>query len=156
MNKKAALGDIVMDNAIYLIFLVIFFVGMLYFVASYKGGAVVWEDYYAKEIVKIINFANPGDSTCLDVHKATEIAKDNNVRSFSEIFTIDNADDEVCVKLSKGRRTCFNYFNGIDIVNVDLKLAEGIDKEGEHTKNILCFDIIEIQSKEAIKENEIK
>ncbi len=142
MNKKAALGDIVMDNAVYLIFLVIFFGGMLYFIATYEGGAAIWEDYYAKEIVKIIDLTEPGDSSCIDVHKATEIAKSNNVQSFSEIFTIDNIENKVCVKLSKGRQTCFNYFNSIDITNINLKLAGGLDEEGERNKNIFCFDTI--------------
>lgn len=145
MNKKAALGDIILDNAVYLIFIVLNLVGMIYFIASYQGGASVWENYYVKEIVKIIDFAEPGDSVCLDVHKATEIAKSNNVRSFSEIFTLNNIENEFCVKLSKGRKTCFTYFNEIDITNIQLKLAEGVDRNKEHTLNILCFDFAQPQ-----------
>lgn len=143
MNKSAALGDIVWDNAIYLIFIVINLVGMIYFIASYEGGAAVWENYYVKEIVKIIDFAEPRDSLCLDVHKATEIAKSNHVKSFSEIFSVDNVQNEFCVKLSVGRKTCFTYFNEIDITNIQLKLAEGKDD-----KNILCFEFAEPQKLE--------
>lgn len=140
MNKKAGVGDILLDNLIYLILLVIFIAGMFAIILQLKNGASVWEDYYAKEIVKAIDFANPGDKACLDVQKATEIAEKNSVKSFSEIFTIDNSANEVCVKLSLGRKTCFNYWNELDIVNVNLKFGLG-----ENEKNRLCFEFIEVQ-----------
>jgi len=141
VNRRGEGGeDFFLDNVVFLILLVIFFVGMLYFIFQQQEGAGVWEDYYVKEIVKVIDFSDAGDKACMDVHKATEIAKKNNVASFSEIFRIDNTTNEVCVKLSRGRKTCFNYFNDIDIVNIDLKL--GIPG------NVLCFDTVNINRRE--------
>lgn len=147
INRKGEFGELLFSNVSYLVLLIIFFVGILYFVMQQQEGAGVWEDYYAKEIVKMIDFSNAGDNICLDVHRATEIAQKNNVKSFSEIFGIDNVGNEVCVKLSKGRKTCFSYFNRVDVVNVELKLAEGRDESGRNV-NLLCFNISDVQKKE--------
>lgn len=146
MNKKAEIGDVLIDNVIHLIFLALFFIGMVWFVASYQNGAAIWEDYYAKEIVKVINFAEPRDEVWLDVHNATEIAKKNKLASFSEIFQLDNVKNEVCVKLNKGKKTCYSYFNDVDVVNFGLKLAEGKNDEGKSV-NLLYFKVIEVQNK---------
>ena len=143
MNKRAEIGDILMDNTIYLVLAILFFLGMFWFILSYNNGAVFFEDYYAKEIVKIIDFSRAGDSVCLDVHKATDIGKKNKVGSLSEIFQIDNFKNEVCVKLSRGRQSCYNYFNDVDAAHVDLKLSEGKNEKGESVLNIFCFDIVE-------------
>ncbi len=134
-EKKGEIGELLMDNVVFLILLVIFLSGMIFFVSAQQEGAAVWESYYVKEIVKIIDFSESGDKACIDVHKATEIAQKNKISSFSEIFSFDNSANAVCVKLSSGRRTCFNYFNDIDVVNVDLKLGV--------PGNVLCFEIIE-------------
>ena len=135
-NKRGGIADISLDSVVYLLLLVIFFAGMLTILSQQKNGAAIWEDYYAKEIAKVIDFSIVGDSVCFDVHKATEIAKKNSVKSFSEIFTIDNVENDACVKLSAGRKTCFNYFNDVDVVNINLKFGLG-----ENEKNRLCFDI---------------
>ena len=114
VNRKAETGDIVMDNIIYLILLILFFVGMLAFVNSKMNGAPLFEDYYAKEIVKIIENSSPGDEIVIDVHKATEIAKKNKIAN-EEIFSFDNFKNEVCVKLSPGRASCYSYFNDVSV-----------------------------------------
>ncbi len=140
MNRKAAIGDVLMDPVIYIILVVIFFAGMLFFVYQYNGAGALWEDYYTKEIVKMVNFANVGDKIQIDVHRATEVAKANNVRSFSEIFKVDNKNNEVCVKLNRGRKTCYSYFNDVDIVNLELKLLGGRNEDNKEV-NVLSFEI---------------
>jgi hypothetical protein len=119
INKKATIGEIVQDNLIYLILLVIFFAGMMMFVYSKTNGASVWEDYYAKDIVKIIDLSNPGDMVMLDVQKATGIAQKNKVDSFEEIFQFDNIKGELCVKLSRGRASCYSYMNDVNVIFAD-------------------------------------
>ncbi|MEM4259168.1 MAG: hypothetical protein QXS38_00175 [Candidatus Pacearchaeota archaeon] len=125
MDKKAKIGDIVMDNIVYLIILIIFFAGMMTFVYSKMNGAAVWEDYYAKEIVKVIDLSEPGDEITLDVHKATEIAQKNKV-DFDKIFSFDNLRNEVCVRLSAGRASCYYYFNNVSVVFSDKNLGKWI------------------------------
>jgi len=115
-NKKGKVGDILMDNIIYLVLLIIFFAGMMAFVYTKMNGAAVWEDFYAKEISKTIDTAQVGDVVILDVQKASEIAKSNKVADFEKIFQFDNAKNEVCVQLSTGGKNCYNYFNNVDIV----------------------------------------
>ncbi len=146
MHKRGE--SVLTDNAIYLILLVMFIAGMFYFLLEQGNGSDIWGDYFAKEIAKTIDFAKPGDEICLDVHKATEIAKKSKLESFSEIFKIDNANNEVCVKLSLGRQNCVSYFNNVDVVNVELKLAGGKNENGEDI-NIFCFNIVEKGGKNA-------
>lgn len=143
MNKKAA-GNILPDTVVNLIILLLFFLPLFFFVLQQQEGAGIWSDYYAKEIVKVIDFSEPGDEAWIDVHKATGIAKKNEVKSFSEIFRIDNAKNEVCVKLSAGRITCYNYFSDVDVVDLDLILGETKNEEGEFV-NVLYFKVIESQ-----------
>ena len=120
-----------MNNMTYLILLIMFIVGMLAFVYTRGNGAPVWEDYYAKEIVKIIDVSKPGDFVVLDVSKGTGIAKNNKI-GFEEIFQFDNINHEVCVKLSKGGASCFSYFNNVsvtfDSTGKWISLAEPINR----------------------------
>jgi hypothetical protein len=143
MNKRAGLGDILLDNVIHLVLLALFLGGMFYFVFSYQNGAAIWEDYYAKEIVKVIDLSDSGDEIFMDVHKASEIAKGNKIASFSEIFSIDNVKDEVCVKLNRGGGTCYSYFNDVDVVR-ELKLSAVVNEDSEAV-NLLYLKISEVE-----------
>jgi len=149
MNKKGSFGDTLADNAIYLVFALLFFSIMILFVMGQQNGADFWSDFYAKEISKAINLAKVGDEITLDVHKGSVIGKDNGVPSFSEMFMIDNAKQEVCVKLSRGRKNCYNYFNNVIVVDSELVLA-GNDK-GD--KNVLRFRIAERSEVERTETN---
>src|SRR3989344_2742882 len=117
MNRGAETGGILWDNVIYLILLIVFFAGMMAFIYSKMNGAAVWGDYYVKEIVKIIDSSRPGDEIIFDVHKATEIAQKNNIPSskFDRLFIFTNLKNEVCVKLSLGKASCYNYFNDVGV-----------------------------------------
>jgi len=136
--------QILAENVIYVIILVLALLIMFLHIKQQSNGAALWEDYYTKEISRIINLASPGEEIALDVHKATEIAQKNNIPSFSEIFSFDNKENEVCVKLSTGKKTCYKYFNEIDVIEPGLQLASG--SEGE--TNILTFKITEVQKDE--------
>lgn len=114
MNTKGT-SDIVMDNVVYSILLVIFIATISAFVYSKMNGASIWEDFYAKEIVKVIDLAKLGDDIALDVQKAIEIAAKNKISDFNEIFKFDNVNNEVCVKLSTSGGSCFNYFNKVSV-----------------------------------------
>lgn len=135
-NKKAeeSISEVLMGNIVYLIFVVIVFSLMILFLRQQTNGAGTWEDYYAKEVAKVIDFSQPGDVITIDVQKATEIAQRNKVLSLtSGIFTIDNLNQRVCVKLSGGRISCYNYFNNVDIVHYEVKLAQ--------PGNVLYFEV---------------
>ncbi len=124
MNRKAEadFGDYLRENLAYLLLLVIFSIGMFLFVGHERNSAAVWEDYYAKELVRIIDSSQAGDVVSLDVLKATEIAQKNQISSFSEIFLFDNVEHEVCVHLYPERSTCYSFFNSVDVVDYKLVL----------------------------------
>lgn len=136
MKDKRA--EILMSHVIYIILVVLFAAGIFYVIAQQKNGAAIWEEFYAKEISRIINLAKPGDEILLNVQKATEIARKNELRSFSELFQFNNPENEICVKLSPGRKTCYSYFNEVDVTEVELKL--GIPE------NYLYFKIKEVKN----------
>jgi len=122
-NKKAGVSTIILDNAIYLILVGLLIVGTMVFISMQKNGAAVWQDYYAKEIVKIINLGENEDEFVLNVHDASEIAQDNGIDFRKESFVFDNENNEVCVKLGKGRATCYSYFNNLDVVGSRFELG---------------------------------
>jgi len=127
MNKKAAIGDLIKDNAIYLILLTLFVIGMFAFVYQKKDNAVFWEEYYAKEIAKVIELSEPGDEISLDVQKITEIASANKVKDLNSIFIF--GDNEVCIKLNVGDyRSCYKYLNEVIVYSPKIKFADPINK----------------------------
>ena len=146
MNRKGDEGaDFIWDNFIYIIALVILIGGTFLLINHYQNGAAIWEDYYAKEIVRIIDLGCPGDEITLDVHKATEIAKKNRV-NFDNIFILDNVKNEVCVKLSPGKITCYYFFNDVNVEEIGNGLHLDFSYE-DKVRNVYLFRI-----KEAVHE----
>ena len=115
MNKKAEATEL-WGIITYLLFIAVFLSIMYYYVASYKNGAAVWEDFYAKEISKVLNSAKPGDQISLDVDMAGNIARKNKIFDSKINFNFDNVKKEVCVKLNSGRKSCYSYFNDVEVI----------------------------------------
>lgn len=131
MNSKATIKA----NVIYILLLMFFVIGMSAFIGFQSNGAAIWSDYYAKEISRIINTATPGETVTLDVHKATEIAVANDMRDYSKIFEFHNEKNEVCVKISPYVKSCYSYFNQVDVADYQIIQGEPI--------NLLTFKIQE-------------
>lgn len=131
MNKKAILNSTVIYMIITLT-VVVFGFGFIWYQAN---GASIWADYYAKELTRTINSADPCETITFDVQKAIEIAQKNNIPAgeFNQIFSFDNPNNEVCVKLSRGIKTCYKYFNDVDVIYKDMKQTM--------TGNVLIFEI---------------
>lgn len=137
INKRGNTSDFLRENFIYLFLVVILVVGLLVIGNHYRNGAFVWEDFYAKEIAKTIDYAQAGDEVSFDVTKAIDIAKRNNV-NFDEIFSFE---DEVCVRLSNAGRSCFEYFENFKVINKGIEYDIRDDKG--NSKNILTYVIKE-------------
>ncbi|MBM3233058.1 hypothetical protein FJZ18_02740 [Candidatus Pacearchaeota archaeon] len=120
INGKRGASDILHSTIAFIFILLLFTFGMWYYIYQQKSGASVWEDYYAKQLTIVMNSARPGDIIVLDVHKATEIAQKASV-SFESIFLI--SDQETCVRLSQGRKTCYSFFNRVD---AEIELRTGV------------------------------
>jgi hypothetical protein len=136
MNKKAQFSNLVMGQVVFILVVLIFAVGMFWYIKSQENGAAVWEDYWSKEIAKIINLAEPGQKVVLDVHKVSVIAKRNGV-DFDKIFTFRNSKNEVCVQLSLGRKTCYSWFRNLAVTNYGIDFGKN-----ELPVNTLYFTII--------------
>lgn len=114
-------------NLIYILIAVAFIATLSIFVWDQMGGASVWADYYSKEISRIINSAEPGQTITLDIHKATEIAHSNQITRLKEVIQFDNPASQVCVKLSQNRKSCYYYFNNVDIVEPEMIIGRPIN-----------------------------
>jgi len=145
MDKKAVGIDFLGWNFIYILLEIIFFMLMLYWVVGFQDGAALWEDFYAKEITRLVNTAEPGDEVSLDVSPVTKIAFSNGVPK-SDIFNFNNVNNFVTVKLTPRGGTSFSFFRDVDVVNWDIRLVSG----GAET-NRLYFKIVEVQ-KEGLDE----
>ena len=136
MNKNAS--ETLKENVVYLILLAIFVIGNGLFVWSQMNGASTLADYYSKETSKVINLAEVGDKIEIDIHRATKVALRNGIRNLNETATFDNEKNEICYKLSPGKKTCYNFFNDVEVINKKIKLGSPV--------NILQFEIAEAKN----------
>ncbi len=119
-NKRGVAQDQIFSVVVGIFVLLIFAFGLWFYIDQQNSGASIWEDYYVKELSIILNYAKPGDTITLDVHSATRAAQKHGV-DFNEIFSFP--DQEVCVKLSSGRKTCQRYFNSIRVESFKMRLG---------------------------------
>lgn len=130
MDRKG----VIEANVFYFLALAAFVGLMIFYIGAQKDGGAIWADFYAKEIVKIVDSGMAGESVVLNVQKPTSIALKNGL-GLSEVFVFDNANNRVCVKLSKGKSTCYSYFNDVDVVFKEIKVGV--------PENVLMFEIVE-------------
>ena len=116
MNNKAILKE----NLMYFLLAIGFIIVMSAFVWDQSRNSALWSDYYAKEISYLINTAVPGQEIILDVHKATEIARAKGISNFNTIFEFHNERNEICVKLSTMRKSCYQYFHNVDVLEYEI------------------------------------
>jgi hypothetical protein len=134
MHKKA-IGNLLEGNVIYVILALFFVVAMVVFIWSKSNGANVWQDYYAKEIVKVINSGKPGDYIVINVQQGTKIAARSGLNVYSAtLFNFDSKNNKVCLKLTKGSQTCYSYFNDVAISNISMEWGV--------PENMLHFSIV--------------
>jgi hypothetical protein len=136
MNKKA-LFNLTANEVAYIILLALAIVLTFMVIWKYTNGAGTWSDYYAKELVRVIDAGKAGDNVSMDVQKETEIAKRNG-RDLQkgDLFVFDSKKHNVCVNLGKGSPTCYYYFNDVVIVTKAQPIEFGVPG------NILHFDIV--------------
>jgi hypothetical protein len=145
MNKRGALmNNIVINYAIYTLLVVILLSFFFFHIRAFENKAALWEDYYAKQIVKVINLAAHGEEVYLDVTTATAIALKKK-QAFSDIFRFDNLNNRVSVSLSPGRSTSFSFFNDVDVVDWRLETpSKGAGAE----INRFYFKVVEVKKNE--------
>jgi hypothetical protein len=108
-NIKAQLP---VETIIFVVLNVIYFASLFYFVVSASSGALVMDKFYAKQIALLIDDSKPGTILTLNIDKAYEIAKDNEINLENAFFVEGNY---FVVKLSSSRGYKFQFFNDVDI-----------------------------------------
>jgi hypothetical protein len=133
MNRRGMGGDnIAAWYVAYFVLLVLFFVGALYYVTWLQDGAALWEDVYAKEIVRVIERAQPQEEVTLDIQVLTEltVAHGGDLRG---IVRFDNVLHTVSVSTRPGLGTTYGYFNDVQVID------DRIETPGAEGKNVVRF-----------------
>jgi hypothetical protein len=140
MNKKGDVGDgPLMNNVIFAILFLLFLIPMLIFVASVRDNVAKWEDFYAKEVVRIVDIAEPGTEVYLDVDHVIKIGKKHGREK--DFFEFSNVDDDLRVSFREKGGSSFDYFNDVDILGNDIKFS------GHHGVQRLYYKIVEVRRK---------
>jgi|SRR3989344_2255826 len=111
MNKRGE--SIVLKEVIFLILNVFFFGIFFFFVVNASSGALVLEQYYAKEIALLLDNSEPGTKIELNISDAYAIARKNNV-NLEKMFLIK--DNKIVVQLSNSYTYSHTFFNDIDVI----------------------------------------
>ena len=122
-------SSVLSAEAIYVILLVLFTAGVLYYLYDSSNSAHVWEDFYAKQTATFLNSAFVGEEVTFDIQPAIKVAKRNgiDISKPENLIKIDALNNEVCVKLSKGSGNCYTYFNEVAVKDIKTILnSEGL------------------------------
>jgi len=136
-------GDTTVDVIIHISIFILFFSLMFVFVNSYSNGSDFLENFYSKEISKMINNAEPGMEFKIDISKLAVVALKNG-KPLKDIVAIDNVKNQVIVSSRLNSGTSFSFFNDVDVVDF---YVEEISGSSEATRFI--FKIKEKQRNEA-------
>ena len=128
MNKKAEIAENVFNNLIYIVIVLITFSLAYASLSMYKNGTAVWQEYYADEVRKAVELAEPGDMIVLDVQQAVAIAGRNKFSDREKMFSFNDATHEVCAQFDHRGRTCVYYFNNIKVENIQVDVKGDVAK----------------------------
>ena len=140
INKRGEEDSLLIANVVCFALFIITVIPIIYFVASQRDGAALWEEFYAEEIARIIDVASPKTEVYIEVNKATQIASRRKTE-IEDIFDFSNIKNETIVKLRRNAATAFNFFN--DVVIKDWNLEAPSPGADEPNINRLHFEIIE-------------
>ena len=108
--KKNSKGEILIENVIFIVLNLTFLAILVLFFINQSSGVVLLEQPYAKQIALLIDSASPGMEIEIDMTKAMNLAKKNDV-SFEDVVKIE--ENFVIVKLSKNSGKEYHFFNDI-------------------------------------------
>ncbi len=125
--KKA--DQIVLETTIFIVLNLVFIFLLLVFVYTSGKGAFIYEEMYAKQIVLLIDNAEPDMVIGLDMGKAVELAEENG-KAIDNIVSLDKEENRVIVSLSNKGGHGFQYFSDYDVSvkfiqeNLEIKIKE--------------------------------
>ena len=112
MNKKGV--DLLAENIVYIVVAVLFLSSMFFSVTLVGRQVTLYEQVYAKQIVLMIDKAEPGMDIEYRDFRMFKLAADNNAPR--EIVSVDNDRNVVIVRLSNGLGYNYEFFNDVRVV----------------------------------------
>lgn len=109
-NRKA--GKMLFPTVIFIVLNIMIFGILLVFVSRTFGGAVVYEQAYAKQIALLLDSAKPIMEIKLNMEEGMKLAEKNDI-DFGEIVKIEN--NAVIVKLSRRGGYSHSFFNDVNV-----------------------------------------
>lgn len=130
MNKKGVTDNLLFWYIAYTTFVIIPFVIILVWVVGFQDGAATWEDFYAKEIARIINTAEEGEIVYLDVTSGSATGFRRHVPK-QQMFRLDQEKKFVIVQFSQRSATQFYYLKNITIESIELYTPSGSEESNQ-------------------------
>lgn len=125
MNRRGESGESTGDNPLtnivmYIVFLALVLSIILPYSFGLQRGLSLKEDFYVKEIARIINEAEPNQKVSLDVKDLSTLAIKEK-QPLSDVFFFDNVNHKVSVRASSHTGKTYSYFNDVIIINPTLE-----------------------------------
>lgn len=119
-------GRGVFQNEVLIISLLLLFsVGTLYVVNGYRNNASLLEEFYAAELARQIDLAEPGTVLEFDVTSALVVAERSQKDPYS-LFSINSEGNRVIVSLREGGGHSFSFFRDVEVVNEGVSLPGNV------------------------------
>ena len=112
MQKKVKRANILVENVVFIILNLAFFMILFLFLLKQGSGAVIVEEIYAKQIALLLDSAKPGMEIKLNVQELSELITKNNV-ALENMITIDK--NQVIVRLTKESSYSYSFFNNVKV-----------------------------------------
>lgn len=118
MRKISRHGELLTENVIFIILNIVFIVILFLFLFMKTGSAAILEEKYAKQIVLIIDSAEPGMVIYIDMEDAIKIAQKEGRDLNKNVVVIEG--NMVKVQLREKGGYIYSYFNDVEAsVNFD-------------------------------------
>jgi cbb3-type cytochrome oxidase subunit 3 len=126
MNRK---GDtLVIETVVFVLFNLIFFVGMLFYIYNAGNQNSILEQTYAKQIALLIDNAKPDSTIYVNIDKLISVANSNGVRP-ENIVRIDEANKRVIVSLVDKKGYSMQYYSDYSLALTSANIVRIYVKE---------------------------
>ena len=111
MNKKSV--NILMENTVFILLILVFVFAIGLSITRIGSNTALYEQIYAKEIVLLLNKAEPGMKVEMDLTRAFNLATKNKFQG--QIVRIENNENKINVRLVNGEGYDYYFFNDLDV-----------------------------------------
>ena len=124
-DKKGS-NNVVMDNLYSLILVILFLMLIFLLINSNLNNGAFYEDFYAKEISRLINSVEPGIEFKIDVTPLA-VSASKSGKPILDIIQIDNVNNSVVTSSRLDTGTSFDFFRDVDVVDFYVESPSGMN-----------------------------